>query len=169
MKPSAPPPGRPAPAPAGRALALALLLAGAPAAQAAAPPPALLQAAGLVEQDGLWRLPGCASDLKPDVEWHDLDGDGRPEAALFLAASRCRPEHPGGSVGLYARAGEAWRVLLPQVQGVELVPQAGREQGWRHLGIATAGGCMPLYRWDGQAYRPHGQKAIQPGGCALRE
>lgn len=150
-------------------LAAGLLLLASGLAGAASPPPALLAAAGLVEREGRWSLPDCPGDLKPEVEWHDLDGDGRPEAALYLAASRCRPEHPGGSVGLYARDGEGWRVLLAQVQGVELVTQAGREQGWRDLGIATSGGCMPIYRWGGQGYRPNGQKAIQPGGCALRE
>lgn len=167
-------PARLLPSPGPRALLVLLLALLGPAASAAplgeADRRALFQAAGLVPQGEGWGLADCAGDLRPEVELHDLDGDGRSEAALFLVASRCLPQHPGGSVGVYARSADGgWRPILARDPGVELVPQPGRTEGWRDLGLATSGGCMPLYRWDGQQYRRHAQKTLQPGGCSFRE
>lgn len=130
----------------------------------------VLRAAGLEEREGRWHLPDCATPVKPDIEWHELSGAAPAEAVVFLEASRCLPGHRGGSLRLLADRGEgSWQPLTDWQAGVELVPQAGRSEGWRDIGIATSGGCMPLFRWQAGSYRVQGQKAIQPGGCALRE
>ncbi|MBB1161727.1 hypothetical protein [Aquariibacter albus] len=157
--------GRPA-----RPAVLGLALALAQGATTAADPVALLQAAGLTRLDGQWHLPNCTTPVKPEVERHELNGEAPAEAVVFLAASRCLPAHPGGSLRLMALGPDGgWQPLSDWMQGVELVLQPGRHGGWLDLGVATSGGCMPLFRWQGGAYQLIGQRAIQPGGCALRE
>lgn len=127
-------------------------------------------AAGLLARDGGHYRDGCDTPLRPSLDPVDLNGDGRAEALLYLAASRCFPESQGGNVALFARdASGRWIERLGYVPGVEAVVQASRQHGWADLGVANPGGCMPVYRWDGKVYVRTSQKALQPGGCQFRE
>ena len=162
-----------------RRLSVALLAALAVAPAAAAPPlsaaerDAVFEAAGLRADGGRWVRAGCATPLQVDAEALDLDGDGRSEALLYLGPSRCFARGEAGSVALFMRdrddpAGR-WVERLGFVPGVEVVRQDAAPGGLPDLGVANPGGCMPIYRWDGQRYRPASQKALQPGGCQFRE
>ncbi len=153
-----------------RAAGLGLALAPAAGLGLAADQTALLQAAGLEPRDGRWHLPGCSTPVKPDVERHELNGSAPAEAVVFLEGNRCQPAHRGGSLRLMAAEPDGrWRPLSDWMPGVELVTQPHREGDWLDLGIATPGGCMPLFRWQAGSYQLMGQRAILPGGCALRE
>jgi hypothetical protein len=134
---------------------------------------AVYAAAGLRAVDGGWRHGDCTTPLKADAEALDLDGDGRAEVLLYLTPSRCFPQGEAGTVALFMRdradpAGR-WVERLGFVPGVEVVRQEARHAGLPDLGVANPGGCMPIYRWDGEHYRVAAQKALQPGGCQFRE
>lgn len=154
------------------AAAACALLTAAVAAQTlpAADRAAVYAAAGLEARDGGHYRAGCDTPLKPAIEVHDLDRDGRPEVLLFLAASRCFPESQGGNVALFKQDETGrWVERLGYVPGVEAVVQGSAHLGLPDLGIANPGGCMPVYRWNGSAYAYASQKALQPGGCQFRQ
>ena len=157
------------------AVLLPMLAGPAPAAPAlsAEERAAVFAAAGLRAAEGGWRHGECATPLKADTESLDLDGDGRAEVLLYLSPSRCFPQGEAGTVALFMRdradpAG-AWVERLGFVPGVEVVRQDALHAGLPDLGVANPGGCMPIYRWDGERYRVAAQKALQPGGCQFRE
>lgn len=156
------------------ALAAALTLGVVGAVAAPALPPeeldAIHRAAGLQLRDGGHYREGCTTPLKPQAEMLDLDGDGRPEVLLYLAASRCFAESLGGNVALFVKDAQGrWVERLGYVPGVEVMVQATGNAGLPDLGVANPGGCMPIYRWDGTRYARLSQKALQPGGCQFRE
>ncbi|WP_295644668.1 hypothetical protein [uncultured Methylibium sp.] len=160
----------------GRRWSLPAVLAFGAAAAGAAPalPPdelaAIHQAAGLQARDGGHYREGCATPLKPQAEVLDLDGDGRPEVLLYLAASRCFAQSLGGNVALFIKDAQGrWTERLGYVPGVEVIVQPTAHAGLLDLGVANPGGCMPIYRWDGTRYGYLSQKALQPGGCQFRE
>ncbi len=165
--------GRPARAGAlAPALALAFVAAVAGAAPVLSPAEltAIHQAAGLQLRDGGHYREGCATPLKPQTEVLDLDGDGRPEVLLYLAASRCFAESLGGNVALFVKDAQGrWVERLGYVPGIEVIVQPGANAGLPDLGVANPGGCMPIYRWDGTRYAQFSQKALQPGGCQFRQ
>lgn len=154
-------------------MALAVAPAAAAPALSAGERAEVFEAAALRADGGGWLRAGCATPLQADAEALDLDGDGRAEALLYLGPSRCFPGGEAGSVALFMRdrddpAGR-WVERLGFVPGVEVVRQEAAPGGLPDLGVANPGGCMPIYRWDGQRYRPASQKALQPGGCQFRE
>lgn len=152
---------------------LALLCAAAGAGAAAlgeAERAAILAAAGLRAEGGAFLKGDCPTPLRPSIEPVDLDGDGRAEALVYLGPSRCFEQSLGGNVGLYMRDAEGrWVERLGYAPGVEAVPQTARALGMPDLGVASPGGCMPIFRWDGLRYVRVAQKALQPGGCQFRE
>lgn len=156
------------------ALTLALLALAAPLSAASAGPSAELaavyQAAGLQARDGSLFREGCDTAFSADTEYLDLDRDGQAEVLLYLQPSRCFAGGGGGNVALLMKdeAGR-WVERFGFAPGVEVVPQATSHGGLPDLGVANPGGCMTLYHWTGQAYAAASQKAIEPGGCQLRE
>lgn len=154
------------------ALLAALLAAGAAAAAdlGDAERAALYSAAGLQARDGAYLKGDCPTPLRPSIEAVDLDGDGRSEALLYLGPSRCFEQTLGGNVGVFVRDAEGrWVERIGFAPGVEVVPQPGRHLGMPDLGVASPGGCMPIFRWNGTRYDRVAQKALQPGGCQFRE
>lgn len=154
------------------AAALAALLAASAAAAdlGEADRQALYSAAGLQAQGGAYLRGDCPTPLRPSVEAVDLDGDGRAEALLYLGPSRCFEQTLGGNVGVFVRDAEGrWVERLGYAPGVEVVPQTARHLGMPDLGVASPGGCMPIFRWNGTRYDRIAQKALQPGGCQFRE
>lgn len=139
----------------------------------AAPEPtevaAVYEAAGLRQHDGAWRLASCPTPLKPSPESIAL-APGQAGLLVYLGPSRCFAETQGGNVALYAKAADGrWTQKLDFVPGVEVARQATSNLGWPDLGVANPGGCMPIYRYDGERYRRVSQKALQPGGCQFRQ
>lgn len=152
-------------------MALAVI---ATAALAASPPAgsdeaAVLEAARLSPRDGAYYLAGCPTAFKPDTERVDVDRDGRDEIVLLLGPSRCFAESSGGNVALFKRDAQGrWADVLGFAPGVELVPLEQTTQGFKDLGLANPGGCMGVFRWNGQAYAHALNRAIEPGGCQFR-
>lgn len=130
---------------------------------------AVYAAAGLVARDGAYRLDGCATPLRPQAEAIDL-APSVPGVLVYLGASACFAETQGGNVALFVKddAGR-WVERLGWVPGVEVIRQPSGEGGWPDLGVANPGGCMPVYRHEGERYVRHSQKALQPGGCQFRQ
>lgn len=149
--------------------ALALPLAG-----VAAPAPdreeaAVYAAAGLVAAEGGWRRADCATLFKPAIERLDIDRDGRDEFALFVGPSACFAETARGNVALFKREPDGrWSERLGWAPGVEIVPTGASTAGHADLGVATPGGCLAVFRWDGQRYVHALNRAIEPGGCQFR-
>ncbi len=157
-----------------RRLAIVLLLGSAAAARAAAPLPgsdeaAVYAAAGLIPADGGWKREGCATLFKPGTERLDVDGDGRAEVVLYLGPSPCFTETAGGNIGLFQRGADGrWVERLGWPPGVELMATGAATAGFADLGIANPGGCMAVFRWNGQGYAHALNRAIEPGGCQFR-
>jgi hypothetical protein len=160
-----------------RRAAVTLLVGLAPVAATAQPAAlgadelaALYQAAGLRAQGTAFLRSGCATPLHPSFELRDLDRDGRTDVLLYVGPSDCFPESLGGNVALFMRdpAGR-WIDRFGFVPGVEVIDQGAGPTGLPDLGVANPGGCMPVYRWNGERYLASSQKAIQPGGCQFRQ
>lgn len=155
------------------AMGLALASLAAPAHAAAlgeAERAAVYAAAGLRAHGDAYLREACATPLRPSLEVRDLDRDGRAEVFLYLGPSDCFPESLGGNVALFMKdASGRWVDRFGFLPGVEVVEQAAGPSGLPDLGIANPGGCMPVYRWNGERYLPSSQKALQPGGCQFRQ
>ncbi len=131
---------------------------------------AVYQAAGLQPQGAGYVRAGCDTPLRPGTELRDLNRDGQPEVLLYLGPSRCFPESLGGNVALFMKDERGlWVDRFGFLPGVEVVEQGTGPLGLPDLGVANPGGCMPVYRWNGSAYRQVSQKAVQPGGCQFRQ
>lgn len=131
---------------------------------------ALYDAAGLRAQGAAFLREGCTTPLRPSLELRDLDRDGRTDVLLYVGPSDCFAESLGGNVALFMRdAGGRWVDRFGFLPGVEVVEQAPGPTGLPDLGIANPGGCMPVYRWNGERYLRASQKALQPGGCQFRQ
>lgn len=112
---------------------------------------------------------GCPTALRPETELLDLDRDGQAEVLVFVGPSRCFAETQGGNVALFMKDADGrWSDRLGFVPGVEVVPLSSTHLGLPDLGVATPGGCMLVYRWDGGRFAYASQRAIEPGGCQLR-
>lgn len=125
---------------------------------------AIMRAAGFTRRGNEWTT--CEGEEKGNIkEFHDLNGDGSPEALITSFGNACHG-FVGSGFTLLTRQSGNWRVLV-QNSGI---PKFFSREGmaWPDLEIGGPGtDCFGFLRWDGQAYVPGGTSV---GGeiCTLR-
>ncbi|MCK0198371.1 inhibitor of vertebrate lysozyme family protein [Ancylobacter sp. 6x-1] len=135
-------------------LALFVVLAAQPAAaqvRNGADALQLVAASGMTLKNGTVVNP-CGRPTNPRVRFIDLDGDGGQEAVSEDRDPACYGPKPGIQSKVLARDRSGrWRVV-GVVPGV-VKPVAGRSNGWANVTVEGRG-CQPVWRFDGQHYRP---------------
>jgi hypothetical protein len=133
-------------------LLLAALLAAAPLPEQAA----IFTAAGFKKVRGAWRT-DCdqagADDYQPGAidTFHDLNGDGRPEAVVTEGGSFCYGNTGTGFWLLSRQANGRWSKLYNS-QGVAEFLKTRGANNMPDLSIGGPGFCFPVVRWNGKAY-----------------
>jgi hypothetical protein len=134
--------------------ALALLLA-------AAAPPGIPRPAAAEPSLVSWLRSRVGEDgpektIRYSVAKVDLDGDGVPEALVYLSGEACGTG--GCDLEILRRHGAGWR-LVTEVSLVKLPIRvlATKSHGWRDLGVQVSGGGIivgyeAILRSDGRTY-----------------
>lgn len=129
-------------------------------AQSPAEKAAIFKAAGFVQRGYVWKSGNCdgadsASYSPGSIEaYRDLNGDDRPEAVVAEGGAVCY-----GDAGMHfwllsQQASGAWMRIHDETAMPEFLATKGAE-GWPDIQMGGPGFCLPVWRWDGRAYRPH--------------
>lgn len=145
--------------------AAALSAAGDAMAQSFTERAAAFKAGGYAPTGGKYLA--CDKSQQLEIEFRDLNGDGRMDAVITDAGSECFGLAGMGYAIVTKDAGGAWRRLFGN-QGIpEFLPTRGAG-GWPDIVNGGPGFCFPVLRWTGSDYRLLRWKAEQPGACAGR-
>jgi hypothetical protein len=116
---------------------------------------AIFRAAG-IQQVGGGKWTGCPDDPSAQSEaqlalFQDLNGDGRPEAAVFDNGSYCNG-HAGVASTVLTRTPEGtWQVLYSNQGFASFLVSRGAD-GFPDIVAGLPGFCFPYFRWDGRDY-----------------
>lgn len=97
-----------------------------------------------------------AADARYVAAWGDLDGDGRPEAIVYLLSSYfCGTG--GCNLLVLTQAGRGWRQVADMtIVNAPVRMLETRSHGWRDLAVLVAGGGSRAHearlRFDGRRY-----------------
>lgn len=133
---------------------------GSPADRAAA-----FKAAGFSSVRG--KYPTCNKSQELEIEFRDLNRDGRLDAVVTDYGTECFGMTGQGFVIVTKDASGAWRQVFGS-QGIPTFLATRGVGGWPDIENGGPGFCHPILRWNGSDYVRIRSRAESPGGCANR-
>jgi len=127
---------------------------------------AAFKAAGFTPSRGKYLA--CDKSQELQIEFRDLNGDGRPDAIITDSGLECFGNTGQGWTLVTKEASGAWRKLYESPGIPDFLPSKGAG-GWPDVVNGGPGFCFPVLRWNGSDYAIARWKAEQPGACAGRK
>lgn len=137
----------------------------APPVASAADRAAAFKAAGFIPTRGKYLA--CDPRQEAEVEFRDLNGDGRLDAVVTNFGLECFGNTGQGWVLVTKEPSGTWRKVHDSGGIPDFLPTRG-PGGWPDVVNGGPGFCFPVLRWNGQGYAVIRWKAEQPGACAGR-
>ncbi len=136
-------------------LALAAPLAAQPPKPAALSPAQfdqLMRTAGYVKAGNAWKgCDGATTVTRQNVEFKDLNGDGRPEALITADGTECFGM-TGAGFQLLRQTASGWQVMANET-GIATFQTTRGVDGYPDIEIGGPGFCFPIARWSGSEYK----------------
>jgi hypothetical protein len=144
---------------------------GAPTAATAPPTPsgsaadraAAYRAAGFTPTRGKYIACDKTSELQ--IEFRDLNGDGRTDAVITDGGTECYGNTGTGYTIVTKDAAGTWRKLF-DMTGIPDFQKTRGVGGWPDIVNGGPGFCFPVLRWNGKDYQRIAWKEEGKGACA---
>lgn len=124
---------------------------------------AAFKAAGFTPTRGKYIACDKSSELQ--IEFSDLNGDGRPDAVITDGGIECYGNTGTGYTIVTKDASGAWRKLF-DMTGIPDFQKTRGVGGWPDIINGGPGFCFPVLRWNGRDYQRIRWHADGPNACA---
>lgn len=124
---------------------------------------AAFKAAGFTPTRGKYIACDKSSELQ--IEFSDLNGDGRPDAVITDGGTECYGNTGTGYTIVTREASGAWRKLF-DMTGIPDFQKTRGVGGWPDIVNGGPGFCFPVLRWNGRDYQRIAWKEEGKGACA---